>query len=268
LKNPSLKPIYRGALLIGLGYILLTAVIFLFQDKLIFQGDTLATNYQYNFEQPFEEVMINGRDGNDIHGLIFTPASGQAKGTMLYFHGNADNLQRWGNYAVDFTSLGYKVLIIDYAGYGKSTGSPSEDVLYQNAEDTWQWAQQNLPDTNLVIYGRSLGTAVAAHLAMLHQPNQLILETPFYELKQDHLSIFFPFGLNHKFANYKYLPQVKCPITIIQGTNDWVVTYSSAQKLVPLLKPKDRFITIEGGGHKNLREFDKYHIELARAPDQ
>ena len=68
----------------------------------------------------------------------------------------------------------------------------------------------------------------------------------------------------YQFANYKYIPSISCPITIIQGTNDWVVSYTSAQKLRPLLKASDKFITIEKGGHKNLREFDKYYEELAK----
>ena len=201
--------------------------------------------------------------GDNLNGLIFKPGIHKPKGTILYFHGNADNLQRWGKYAVDFTSLGYTVVMFDFAGYGKSTGTPSEQILYSNSEDIWQWAKQNQLDTNLIIYGRSLGTALASQLASIHPPTQLILETPFYQFNQDRLKIFFPFGLKYQFPNYKYLPSVKIPITIIQGTNDWVVSLKSAEKLKPLLKPYDKFIVIENGSHKNLRDFDQYHKELA-----
>jgi uncharacterized protein len=251
-------------LLAGL-YLLLITVVYIFQDKIIFQADKLTPDYTFSFDQPFTEITIFARSGQTLNAIIFSTDSINPKGTILYFHGNADNIQRWGQYAVDFTSLGYNVLMIDYSGYGKSTGEPSEEVLYRDAEDTWQWAMRHLPVKNIIIYGRSLGTAVASQLASRHQPKQLILETPFYQLKQDHLKFLFPFGLKYQFANYKYLPEIKCPIAIFQGTNDRIVYYKSAAKLKPLLKAGDKFITIDQGSHKNLRQFEQYHRELARA---
>jgi alpha-beta hydrolase superfamily lysophospholipase len=246
------------------GYFLITSVLYLLQDKIIFQADKLPADYEFEFKQDFAEVSIIPRIDKEINGLIFSASNARLKGTIIYFHGNADNMQRWGEYAEDFTSLGYAVLMIDYSGYGKTLGTPSEEKLFQDAEDTWQWAQHHLASKDFIIYGRSLGAAVASQLASQHQPKQLILETPFYQLRQSRLSFFFPFGLKYQFANYKYLPQVKCPVTIIQGTNDRIVSYKSAEKLKQFLKPADIFITIEAGGHKDLRQFEQYHIELAK----
>ena len=251
-------------LLLFAGYFILTTVLYLFQDRVIFQADKLAADYQFEFEQEFTEVTITPRIGYHINSLIFSINNAKLKGTVIYFHGNADNMQRWGAYAEDFTSLGYAVLMIDYSGYGKTQGEPSEEKLFQDAEDTWTWAQHHLPSKEFVIYGRSLGTAVASQLAVKHQPKQLILETPFYELIQTHLKFLFPFGIKYQFANYKYLPEVKCPILIIHGTKDRIVSYKSAIKLKPLLKPDDAFITIEEGGHKDLRNFEAYHEVLAK----
>lgn len=240
-------------------YLILILFLYWNQNAIVFQGKPLQEDYEFEFNQPFSEIEIK-QSGSPlyINTLIFNP-KGNSKGTILYFHGNADNMQRWGNYAVDFTQLGYQVVMIDYSGFGKTEGTPSEKLLYQNAEDVWSWAQHHLKARNFIIYGRSLGTGVAANLATQHKANQLILETPFYQLKQNHLKNFFPFGLKYEFPNYKYIPQIDYPITIIQGTNDWVVSLKSATKLKPLLKPTDHFFEIEGGGHKNLREFDKYH---------
>lgn len=240
------------------GYLVLTVGLYLFQDRIIFQSKQLNENYTFSFEEPFNEIEIKTQDGF-LNTLIFNPATSNSKGTILYFHGNADNLQRWGKYAVDFTSLGYQVIMIDYSGFGKTEGEASEEVLYQNAEDVWLWAQHHLQVKNFIIYGRSLGTGVATHLAKNHKASLLILETPFYQLVQDRLKPFFPFGINYEFANYKNIPQIDYPITIIQGTNDWVVSLKSAKKLKALIKPTDRFFEIEGGGHKNLRDFDEYH---------
>ena len=242
---------------------MLTLTLYLLQDKLVFQADKLPAEYEFKFDQEFNEVTIIPRIGNEINSLIFSPENAKRKGTVIYFHGNADNLQRWGEYAEDFTSLGYAVLMIDYSGYGKSLGTPSEERLFLDAEDTWQWAQHYLPSKQFIIYGRSMGAAVASQLASRYQPKQLILETPFNQLIQDHLKFFFPFGLKYQFANYKYLPEVKCPVLIIQGTNDRIVSYKSALKLKTLLKPGDDFITIDEGGHKDLRDFEQYHEALA-----
>jgi len=248
---------------IAVGYLILTAGLYYFQDSIIFQSKKLDNSYTFSFEEPFYEIEIKNKTGF-INALLFNPPISEPKGTILYFHGNADNLQRWGNYAVDFTKLGYQVIMIDYSGFGKTEGVASEEILYQNAEDVWLWAQHHLEVKNFIIYGRSLGTGVATYLAMKHAANQLILETPFYQLKQDRLKPLFPFGLKHKFANFENIPQIDYPITIIQGTNDCIVSIKSASKLKPLLKPTDGFFEIEGGGHKNLREFEEYHQILAK----
>lgn len=240
-------------------YIILVSSLYIFQDAIIFQAKTLSQAYTFKFDTPFKELEIKSSTNLFINAIMFSPAGSQSKGTILYFHGNADNMQRWGRYAVDFTKLGYQVVMIDYSGFGKSEGIPTEEQLYQNAEDVWSWAQHHLREKNFIIYGRSLGTGVATHLAAKHTASQLILETPFYQLKQDHLKLIFPFGLKYEFPNYKNIPPIGYPITIIQGTNDWIVSVKSALKLKPLLKPTDNFFQIEGGGHKNLREFEEYH---------
>ena len=264
MKKSKFNRFYKSLYIIGTLYILLIGVLYLFQDKIIFQADKLPAEYTFEFKQEFTEVTITPRIGKEINSLIFSINNAKLKGTVIYFHGNADNMQRWGQYAEDFTSLGYAVLMIDYSGYGKTHGIPDEETLFEDAEDTWLWAQHHLPSKDFIIYGRSLGTAVASQLAINHQPMQLILETPFYQLIQGRLKFFFPFGLKYEFANYKYLPKVTCPVSIIQGTDDWIVSIKSAEKLRPLLKPNDEFIIIEGGGHKNLRDFENYHAELAR----
>lgn len=254
-----MKQVFRiiMVLIIG-GYLLLITGLYVFQDKIIFQSQKLDNDYSFSFNESFQEIEIKNKAGS-INTLLFNPKTATPKGTILYFHGNADNMQRWGKYAIDFTKLGYQVIMIDYAGFGKTEGVPSEKALYQNAEDLWSWSQHHLQAKNFIIYGRSLGAAVASNLAANHKASQLILETPFYQLKQDWVKIFFPFGLKYEFANYKNISQIDYPIVIIQGSNDWVVSVKSALKLKPLLKTTDTFFKIKGGGHKNLRDFEEYH---------
>ncbi len=247
-------------------FILFIATItsYMFRNKLIFQAVKLPHDYQFVFDQPFEEYFITTPDDNSINALWFKPVK-KAKGLVIYFHGNADNLQRWGQYAIDITQLGYEVLMIDYRGYGKSSGAPAEEILYKDASFIYQWAREKSDHKKIVLYGRSLGSAVASHLAAEVNPALLILETPFDELKGAnilrHLVMILPF--NATFSNKEMLGKVTCKIIIIHGTDDWVVSLKSAERLRPLLKETDQFIIIPDGGHRNLRKFPLYHTTLA-----
>ncbi len=252
------------ALLFGV-YLIIFTGFYMFQDSIIFQRKSLERSYQFKFSEPFEEQFITTSDGETINALLFRSPS-PSKGLILYFHGNADNIQRWGKYAIDFTSKGYDILMADYRGYGKSSGQPDEKNLYDDAQLILDWSQKNIPHSRLILYGRSLGTAVASHLAMSSPPDLLILETPFDELKGAIYSPLKPmlhlFPLHHEFPNKTFLPNIHCKIVVIHGTDDWVVPLASALALKPLLKKGDQFVIIEKGGHKNLREFDEYHKTL------
>ncbi len=234
-----------------------------FQDKLIFQSTKLSPDHVFTFDQPFKEYTIKTSDHETLSAILFPAAEGP-KGLILYFHGNAGNLQRWGKYAPGFTTLGYDILMVDYRGYGKSTGTPSELVLYEDALRVNQWAD-SLVRGKLIIYGRSLGSGVATNLASKVKADLLILETPFYELKDAISSWLQPFvHLKYEFPNYRFLPEVKCRKVIIQGTKDAVVPFSSAIKLKPLLGADDEFVVVEGGAHNNLTEFQIFHETLKK----
>jgi alpha-beta hydrolase superfamily lysophospholipase len=237
---------------------------YVFQNKLIFQADPLNKDYRFSFTLPYEEHFISTPDHHEINALWFKPPQ-QARGLVIYFHGNADNLQRWGNYAVDITQLGYEVLMIDYRGYGKSSGSPNEKDLYEDAMLVWNWAKAKTEHNKVVIYGRSLGSSIATHLAAEVRPDLLILETPFDELMGASALryLFAIVPLHSTFATKEFIERVKCKIVIFQGTDDWVVSLKSAERLKPLLKDTDEFIIIPEGGHHNLRDFVVYHTKLA-----
>lgn len=251
--------------LLGL-YIFSLLFFYLFRNQLVFQATPLHRNYAFQFDQPFEEHFVTMQDGTVLSGLFFKSQS-SSKGLIFYLHGNADNLQRWGAFAADFTQLGYDVFMYDYRGYGKSTGSSSRKNIHADASAMLDWAKENIPYSKLIIYGRSLGSAVASSLAFSANPSLLILETPFanfidviyWPLRPSVL--LFPDKL--EFSNQDVLPKVTCPKVIFHGTNDWIVPLSSALKLKPFLQDENQFFIIEGAGHRNLSEFESYHEQLA-----
>ena len=261
------KKKYIVRMLVGLIllYALIALGIFVFQKYIIFQPKKLDTEFQFAFDQPFEELFLETSDNEQLNALYFKTKL-ESKGLVLYFHGNADNLDRWGNYASDFTKRGHDVFILEYRGYGKSTGKPDEIKFYQDAQLTYEWALKNYSSNQIIIYGRSLGTGVASHLAVGNDFRFLLLETPFDNVetlfKMRSPGGFIPFPINTKFPNDQYLKKIHQPIYIFLGTKDCIVPNSSTEKLRPLLKSSDRLITIEGGGHKNLNTFKKYQTEL------
>ncbi len=257
----------------GITFVILTMAFQLLQDKIIFQGVRLNASHSFVFDQPFEEHFIPTPDGHQINLLLFRTAQAP-KGLVIYFHGNRDNLQRWGNYAKDFTQYGYEVLMMDYRGYGKSTGKPNERVLYADAKLVWQWAKDNLatPPSQLVLYGRSLGTAVASQLATEVKAALLILETPFDELRGAIVPwlkpVFSVLPFSYEFPTYRHLAKSDCRKVIVHGTDDMITPISSALRLKPLLKEGDAFFVIPRGSHGNLRELEEYHVKLAEVLNQ
>lgn len=243
--------------------VLAEGAAYLLQHRLIFQSTTLKETYTFNFSQPFKEYFIDTPDKEKLNVLWFKPES-TAKGIVIYFHGNANNLQRWGQYAVDLTRLGYEVVMMDYRGYGKSTGYAEEELLYQDARLLWDWVQEKSDHKTIILYGRSLGSAVASQLASEVQPNLLILETPFDEMRNARMArIFYSLiPLRYKFPTKDFLQHVTCKKVIIHGTEDWVVPLSSAEGLKPMLSNTDEFVVIQNGGHRNLRDFELYHATL------
>ncbi len=257
-----MKILAKMAIAIFSFYVMIITVVYVFQEKFIFQAVKLSENHQFEFSFPFDEYLVKMQDNERVNVLHFKTECNTSLGLIIYFHGNAGNLQRWGNYSVDFTKLGYDVLMIDYRGYGKSSGTPNEKTLYNDAELVWAWAKEKFDYPKWIIYGRSLGAAVATHLATKTNPDLLGLETPFDDLNGALGASFIPYKLKYKFANNENLAKVDCKKVIFHGTQDWVVPLSSALRLKPLLNGEDEIIIIPKGGHKNLRKFEIYHKKL------
>lgn len=242
-------------------YILIALMLYFLQEKLIFLPTNLPQEYAYTFTEPFEEFYLEAPDGARLNAVHFKRQ--RPKGLILYFHGNAGDLSRWGSYATFFAQKEYDVLIMDYRTYGKSTGKLGEKELYADAQLFYQYAKRQYGEANIIVYGRSLGAAIATQLASVTQPSKLILETPFYNLydvaKERFSLLPIKQFLKYEFKSNEYITQVACPIRIFHGTADRVVPYESGLQLFESTPQTDkRFYTIENGEHNNLVEFEVY----------
>ena len=240
-------------------------VAYVFQRQLIFQGKSLPQDYKFSFSLPHEEINLIAKDGAKINA-IYIKTSKTPKGVVLYFHGNADNLQRWANYHTDFTQRGYDFFAIDYRGYGKTKGRLDIENLYTDAILAYNFVEKKYATDSIVIYGRSLGTGIATQLATRKAAQLLVLETPYNTIRSvmstRFIPLWMPFSLKYPLENVLSLPQVPMPVTIFHGTKDELIAYELAEKLRPVLTEKDTFITIPGGGHKNLTDFSEFQQGL------
>ncbi|MEQ8323239.1 MAG: alpha/beta fold hydrolase [Vicingaceae bacterium] len=238
--------------------------MYLLQDYMIFLSESLPKNYQYKFNKPFEEYTFQHKEGHEINALFFQ--SDAKKGLVYYQHGNAGNLQGWGTLAENFLNNGFDVLFYDYRGYGKSTGRiRHEHQLHNDAEFVLSEFLRDKQFEKLVIYGNSLGTGIAAKLAVKIQPNALILETPYYSFSDliKHHYPFLPARIlsKYKLRTHKFVKELQIPILILHGTADDVVPYNCSEKL-KALSDNIELITIRGGVHNNLPNFKLFQQSL------
>jgi hypothetical protein len=251
----------------GVIYASLSIGYIFFQEKFLFRSKKLPRDFEHPCLLPHEEFFLSTHDGETINMLWVR--SKQQKGMVIYYHGNMLHLTNYLPYITKFTDEGYDVLLSDYRGFGKSTGALTEENFYGDSLMIFDWAAAKFPELPLVVYGRSMGTAAACYVAAERQNHRLILEAPFYNLHD--LSWFYGLVIPKKvklkfsFGNNEFLPKVKSPVTIFHGTKDSIVSYKSGKKLQAFLKEGDQFITIEGGGHNNLEQFDEYHRQLEQA---
>lgn len=250
-----------------LAYFVIHCCTYWLQDYFIFRPKTLPQNFEYQFSQPFQEVWWDTPEHGSINGLWFTCPN--PKGLILYFHGNADHLERWGKHAPEFSQHNFDVVFMDYRGFGKSKGKRNEAILHSDARFIYDWATQHYAPERIILMGRSIGSGIASHLASKVQPPFLILETPFYSMPSLFYSYyaFLPviFQFKYKFRNDLALKKTNCPILVFHGTYDYVVPYFHAKKLLRLLGNRVTLVTLPKGFHKGLGEFPLYQQKLKEA---
>jgi fermentation-respiration switch protein FrsA (DUF1100 family) len=238
------------------------------QERFIFVRFRLSRGYRFRFKDPFEEVFLTHEEGVELHALRFTAK--EAWGTVLYFHGNAGSLRRWGKQAQRFTRLGWNVVMMDYRGYGKSRGKLSEEALHADAVLWYAWLKEREPEERIVVYGRSLGSGMAIPVAAANGPRALVLESPFANLydaaRHQFFALPYRWLLRYAFRNDKAIRRITCPVYIFHGKRDPVVPYESALKLYALVPGTvhREMVSFARGFHSDLWRFKRFQRKVAR----
>ena len=249
---------------IGVVYVLLCGLLFLFQEQIIFFPEKLKKEYKFVFNTEFEEVDVSTKDGANLNGLLFTTEN--ANGLIFYLHGNAGSLRSWGEVAKTYTDLNYDVFILDYRGFGKSEGSiSSQEQFYSDVQVAYNQMTKKYAEENIVVLGYSIGTGAAAKVASENNPKLLILQAPYFSLT-DMMEETYPLVptifLKYKFETNRFVENCNAPIVIFHGTQDRVIYYGSSVKLKSLLKSNDRLVTLKGQGHGGITYNAEYQTEM------
>lgn len=198
----------------------------------------------------YEDVTIKTGDNVDLHGW-YIPGKTGAK-TLLFFHGNAGNISHRGESVSVFHDMGLNVLIFDYRGYGQSKGKPSEQGLYRDARSAWRYLTQvrDIADHDIILFGRSLGAAIAIKLATEVKAAALIAESTFSSA-DDMARHMFPV-LSHliyvrfKFNNVGNISRVQCPIMYAHSPDDDIIPYALGRKVYEAANSPKSFFELKG----------------------
>jgi pimeloyl-ACP methyl ester carboxylesterase len=244
-----------------IGIAVLSVIAYLVQEKLIFKPEKLHQDFVYKYEAPFKELFFDVEPGVRINGLHFHVE--KPLGLVLYFHGNSRSIKGWAKYAKDFYRYNYDVVLVDYRGFGKSTGKRSEKVMFTDMQFVYNELLKTFPQNHILIYGRSLGSGFAAKLAADNKPRYLILDAPYFSFKKT-IERFLPilpvkYILRYHLRTDKWITKVNCHTYIIHGTKDFLIPISNSEKLQQLNPQKITLIRIHKGGHNNLPSFHEYH---------
>ena len=241
--------------------IVLSVAIYFLQEKFIFKPEKLKQDFQFKYNIPFEEYFFDIEPGVRINGLHFYRED--PKGLILYFHGNSRSIKGWAKYARDFYRYDYDVVLLDYRGFGKSTGKRSEKEMLNDMQFIYEKLANQYTEHHIIVYGRSLGSGFATKIASENKPRYLILDSPYYNFRRA-VERFLPilpvrFVLRYHLRTDRWIRHVNCHTYIIHGTKDFLIPIRQSEALQKISPGKITLIRIHGGGHNNLPSFDEYH---------
>lgn len=241
-------------------YVGVGIALYFLQDRFFIHPVSLSPDYTFKFQDSFKEFLVDYDNTTTFDVIKFMSRSKPKRGAVIYFHGNMDNINYYARFASIFTQHGYDVWMMDYPSFGKSTGQFSEKMLYTEALEVYKMtrAAGYSPDS-IIIYGKSLGTGIAAQLASIRDCKKLILECPYFSVANvaAYYCWMYPVDwmVRYRIPTYQYIQKVTAPVIIFHGTEDHTIPFSNSEKLRAFLKTGDEFIPIKNGDHNNLNDF-------------
>lgn len=245
-------------------YLALMLYIYINQDKMVFYPTDDFTVTPENYDLPYENIYLEIEENSEsinLHGWYFPSTDSANTKAVLFCHGNAGNISHRLETAKYLHDLGVATFMFDYRGYGYSTGDPSETGVYQDAQLCFNWLvnTKNFKPENIIIFGRSLGGAVAIELAGQVNSGGLIVESSFTSVGDLGQKMFplFPIKtlIRYSFNSLEKIKDVKAPTLITHSPGDKMIPISMGEKLFDAANEPKQFIRLSGG-HNSRTYFD------------
>lgn len=224
---------------------------YLWQNRLVFKPDTVVTATPDRHGLAFESLSFEASDGARLSAW-YVPGRPDGRQVLL-LHGNAGNISRYLRTLTVLHGLGHSVLAVDYRGYGASLGTPSETGLYRDAAAAFDYLveERGVAPADIVVYGRSLGGAVATWLAAHRRPAALVVESSFTRLGDvgSYRYPWLPVRLlsRNVFDSVAQMAGVQCPVLIAHGATDTTVPQTFGRSLASAAGPRATFLALPGG---------------------
>jgi fermentation-respiration switch protein FrsA (DUF1100 family) len=251
----ALRSIFLVVLRIGLVLSAIGALLLIFETRLLFFPSRAHEITPGQVGLTFEDVTLTTEDGVRLHAWFLPVPS--SRWTVLVSHGNGGNISHRLDRALLLQArLGASVLLYDYRGYGRSEGSPDEEGTYRDARAAYQWLvrDRKTPTHRLVLFGESLGSAVALDLALTEPGAALVLEAPFTSVPDvARATVFFPLApfVRTRYDNLSKVGRLRMPLLILHGDHDSVVPFALGRRLYGAAPGPKRFFAIPGADHND-----------------
>jgi len=232
------------------------------QESLIFHPTPLSADYRFAVPDVTEvRIPVDGATLSALHFKQTNP-----KGVVFFLHGNAGNLDSWVTSVDFYRRVNYDLFIIDFRGFGKSTGRiESEAQLHHDVQQAWEFIAPQYAGKKLVVVGRSLGTGLATAFSIAAKPDLTVLVSPYLSLNAMAQARYpwLPSVLNrYPMRSDEWLPKINTPVLILHGSIDGVIPLAQGEALART-RPRTELIVVPDAGHNDIHKFPLYLNSLS-----
>lgn len=249
-------------------YITVLVVLFFTQERLIFFTFKINKSQELALIEFSKFEIIISHNGNNLHGWFIKKEVNSETPLIIYYGGNAEEVSE-NLYDQEYFGE-HSLLYMNYRGYGLSTGKPGQDALFSDAIYIFDQISKthNIPPSNIILMGRSLGTAVATHVASKRQVKGVILVTPFdslVKIAKKHYPIFpIKTLLKHPFYSIQLAPKINIPMIAIIASRDRIIPNEFSRNLVDHWGGNSEYVVIKNAGHNSIHQYNEYWISVGR----
>ncbi|MBK8953987.1 MAG: alpha/beta hydrolase [Saprospiraceae bacterium] len=240
--------------------------VYIFINPILFKTER-TSQYDTPVSQRIEQMQISLPGNQELSAMLYHTRY-KEKGIVLFLHGVRGNLDRFQQQSQLFLSMGYKVLLPDYRGFGKSSGQLTETSLTEDVTSCMDWLLKRYREDSIIVYAMDFLVPVACYVNTMLPARLLILENPVYSLrswiKKRYPAFFLPYELKYDFNTDEFLHDCLSPVYILRPLQKTACTAAEAQKLKMLLKDPETFIQLDDRPNENLYDLENFQNQLER----